>query len=66
MKLIPIPTARSLANDAGATRLLILAIDDNGNFTFTTFGRTKAQCAALAKWADERAPYIGAEMDAKT
>ena len=63
MKPVPIPTARTLANNADATRLLIIGIDDAGNFAFTTFGRTKAQCRALAKWADANAISIASEMD---
>ena len=55
-----------LANETGATRLLILGIDDKGRFACTTFGRTRAQCRALAKWADENARMIAADMDAST
>lgn len=62
MKCVPISEAKRLANETGATKLLILGIDDEGNFAFTTYGKTKAQCQALAKWADRRAPYIGMEM----
>jgi len=60
---IPISEAKRLANQHGATRLIILSINDDGDFAFTTFGRTRAQCKALAAWADRRAPYIGQEMD---
>jgi len=63
MKCVSIPQARQLANDHGMTRLLILGIDDNGNFAFTTFGRTKAQCDAMRRWADTHVPGIGVMMD---
>ena len=62
MKCVPIPEARRLANESGATRLMILSIDDEGNYAFTTFGRTKAQCAALGSWADEHAVDIALRM----
>ena len=66
MKCVPIPEAKRLANESGATRLLILGIDDRGNFAFTTFGRTKAQCDAMRAWADERVPQFGLLMDRET
>lgn len=61
MKLIPIPEARRLAKECGAQRLLIVA-SDGEQFTFTTYGKTKADCSALAEWADRRAPYVAGEM----
>ena len=60
---IPILEAKRLANQHGATRLMIISINDDGDYAFTTFGRTKAQCKALATWANRRAPHIGQEMD---
>jgi len=60
---IPIAEAKRLANQHGATRMIILSINDAGDFAFTTFGRTKAQCKALAAWAEGRAPYIAQDMD---
>lgn len=62
MKPVPIPDARRLANETGATRLLIVGIDDDGSYAFTTFGRTKAQCRALAAWADQNAEQIAWRM----
>lgn len=61
MKNVPIPECRRLANETGATRMLILSVDDDGNYAFTTFGRTKAQCKAMADWADREA--VGIAMD---
>jgi hypothetical protein len=58
MKPVAISDARRLANATGATRLLVVSIDDAGNYAFTTFGRTKAQCRALAEWADENAMHV--------
>ena len=66
MKCVPIPEARRLANETGATRLLILGIDDKGNFAFTTFGRSETQCEAMKAWADHRVPQIGLLMEKET
>ena len=66
MKPVPIPEARRLANDTGATRLAIISVDDEGNYSFTTFGRTKAQCRLMAQWADENAVYIAERMARET
>jgi hypothetical protein len=63
MKCVSIPEARRLANATGATRLMILGIDDAGNFALTTYGRTKSQCEALRKWADRNAPDIALSME---
>lgn len=62
LKCVPIPEARRLAKEHGMKRLLILAVDGDGNFAFTTYGETKADCAAIARWADARAPWIAQEM----
>lgn len=61
MNLIPISEARRLAKSSGARRLMILAIEGN-DYTFTTYGETKKDCTALARWADEHAPYIARDM----
>lgn len=66
MKPVPIPEARRLANEAGATRLMILSLDDEGTYSFTTYGRTKAQCKALGKWADNNATEIALRIAAVT
>jgi len=63
MKCVPIQEAKRLANEHGMSKLLILGIDDSGNFAFTTFGRTKAQCDAMRIWAERHAPGIGVMMD---
>lgn len=66
MKPVPIPEARRLANATGATRLMVISLDDAGNYAFTTFGRTKAQCRALADWADENAMHVAYRMAQET
>jgi hypothetical protein len=66
MKPVPIPTARKLATETGATRLVILGIDDNGVYAYTTFGKTKAQCDALRIWADRHLVEIGMDMHEET
>jgi hypothetical protein len=62
MKNVSIPECRRLANETGATRMLILGVDDEGNYAFTTFGRTKAQCKAMAEWADREAVDVALSM----
>jgi hypothetical protein len=66
MKPVAIEEAKRLANECGFTRLLILGIDDNDNFAFTTFGRSKKQCQAMKEWADHRVPQIGLLMHRET
>jgi hypothetical protein len=63
MKPVPIPEARRIANNADADRVLIIYISDAGEWGFTTYARTKKQCAALGKWADENALDIVMAMD---
>lgn len=63
MRCAEISEARRLADKIGAEKLIILAIDGNGQFAFTTFGKTKAMCREMARWADDRAPYIAQEMN---
>lgn len=63
LSCVPISEARRLAKKHGAAKLLILGIDDDGRFAFTTFGRTKKQCDQMRRWADENAPRIGLMMD---
>ena len=66
MKPVAIATAKKIAKESGATRLLILGIDDNENFAFTTYGQTKDQCDAMRVWADHRVPQIGLLMHTET
>lgn len=63
LKCVSIPAARRLANEHGMSKLIILGIDGRGNFAFTTFGRTKAMCDAMRRWADMKAPGIALMMD---
>ncbi len=63
MKSVSIAEARRLANEAGATRLLIVCLDDDGAFSFTTFGKTRAQCQALKEWAECKAVSVAVSMD---
>lgn len=64
MKCVPIPEARRLANETGAEKLMVIAVDGKGNYSFTTFGKTKAQCAAMRDWAESNAPDVALSMDA--
>jgi hypothetical protein len=63
MKRVPIPEARRLADNAGATRILIVYVNDAGEWGFTTHARTEEQRAALGKWAHETALDIVMAMD---
>ena len=63
MKCVSISEARRLANETSAEKLLILAVDGKGNFAFTTFGKTKAQCSAMREWAESNAPNVALLMD---
>lgn len=51
MTPISIDTARSLGKSSGARRLVILAMDDDA-FNIVTWGVTRAECRALAAWAE--------------
>jgi hypothetical protein len=62
MKNVSISECRRLANETDATRMLIIAVDDDGNYAFTTFGKTKAQCRAMAEWADREGIKIAMDM----
>jgi len=53
MKKIPISTARTAGENSGAQRVAIIAIDADGNYCITTWGKTRADCKALAKWSGE-------------
>lgn len=66
MKPVSISQARQVATDHNMTRLLVLGIDGHGNFAFTTYGRTKADCDAMRRWADFYVPGIGVMMDSAT
>lgn len=63
MKCVPIPEARRLANETGAEKLVIIAVDGKGNYSFTTFGKTKAQCSAMREWAESNAQNVALSMD---
>lgn len=51
MKLISINAARTICQRAGANRLAIIALDDDA-YCITTWGETRAECRALARWAE--------------
>ena len=52
MKAISINTARVLGNQSEAQRLAILAIDDDYRYSVTTWGKTRADCRAMRRWAE--------------
>ena len=53
MKHIPINTARTIGNGAGARKVVIIAVDDE-DYCITTWGVTTQECRALAKWAESK------------
>lgn len=53
IKPIPISTARSVGQAAQAKRVAIIAVDDDGRFCITTWGRTKADCLAAKRFAND-------------
>lgn len=63
MKPVAISAAEKLAKSAGATRLLIVAINDTEDYAFTTYGATRADCAAMKAWAEREAVEIAVGMN---
>ena len=55
--------ARSLANEHGATRLLIFAMDDDGNYACTTAGKTRRRCDALRRWVERHGEDVAMSID---
>lgn len=62
MKPVPISHARSSGILAGAQRVAILYVNHDGNFGVTTWGQSKADCRALAAWAESDAAMAVAEQ----
>jgi len=59
---IPISEARRLAKKHAATRLIVISINERGDYAYTTYGQTKAMCQAVATWSDLRVPDIAREI----
>lgn len=55
MKPVPISHARASGRASGAHRVAIVYVDRDGRFGVTTWGETKADCRALAAWAESDA-----------
>jgi len=62
MKSIPISTARRLAQEHGATRLVILALG-NGTFNWTSYGATSSDCRAMRGLAEREGEAWAIEMN---
>jgi DNA polymerase III sliding clamp (beta) subunit (PCNA family) len=60
--VITAKAATRLSRDAKAKRLVILAVDDDGNWTYATAGKPGGDDEAIAKWALRRAPDVIADM----
>lgn len=50
---ISINAARALGKKSGARQLVILS-HDGKSYSVTTWGKTKEECRALARWAESR------------
>ncbi len=66
IKPIPISTARNCGQAASAVRIAIIAVDEDGRYCVTTWGRTRADCAGAAKFADGRLAELAVEALART
>jgi hypothetical protein len=62
MKPAKLTDARRLCDEMGASRLMVIAVDNAGNFAFTTWASTKEDCPVLARWADAKAVDIAVDM----
>lgn len=51
MKGVPIDAARRLGAETSARRVVIISVDGD-DFCITTWGKTREECRALAKWAE--------------
>ena len=51
-KEITVKTARDLGQMTGARGIVVLQLNDNDDFVWASYGRSKADCQALKKWAD--------------
>ena len=60
IKAVPINAARGIGLAAGAKRVAILAVDEDGNYCITTWGRTKTDCLAAARFANDNIAEIAA------
>jgi len=51
---VQIHEARRLAKEAGADRLVIFYVTEDGKYGVTSYGRTKSLCAATRRWVDRK------------
>ena len=62
MKPVPVLQARAIGRAACAQRVAIVYVDRDGNFGITTWGLTRADCRALAAWAESDAAVAVAQQ----
>ena len=55
--IITAKAAAKLSKDAKASRLIILAVDNDGNFAFATAGKPGGDDLAAMNWANDHARY---------
>ncbi len=61
LKAIPIATARAAGQKANASRIAIIAVNEDGHFCVTSWGKTRADCRAAAKFAEGRIADLAIE-----
>ncbi len=52
MTPVSISEARDLGRGHGIDRLVIFAVSNDGKVAFTTYGKDRATCQALKRWAE--------------
>lgn len=60
--IITAKAATRLSRDAKAKRLVILAVDDDGNWIYATAGKPGGDDVAIADWALDEAQKVIADM----
>jgi len=66
LKGTPIKEAERIGKAAGASRVVVLTLDDDGTYAWTTWGKDKRTCEALREWGDHCAEPTLMEMFERT
>jgi hypothetical protein len=62
MNGVPISEARRLGKAAKATRVAIVAVDEDGSFSVTTWGETKRLCDTMRNWSGTHGDAVAMEI----
>lgn len=65
-KPCPISDARRIGEKIGANRVLIIALDSDGAWTGTTWGKNRAKCKALGEWLDTHGEKVAVHVSDRT